>query len=211
MIKRFLVTAAVVLGVVAILYLLGFGESGAILALAPLGTMWTPDKDYVWTDPVTKVPRQIAVRGVPIPLADAVRYGIVSPDQAREMTGGGRLAVTPSETKEAQDARLGTYAGAGTGRLDANSWAGVTAPAEGMAAVESPQPLRALETIGAGTEGTAAQGAPSNTPQGAQAGAGGAGTGAQVGATTQPPAGDLGPGTRTTTRTVPPAGGTESR
>jgi len=126
-----------------------FGGDAPILAVAIAAPpmfgrgahpMYVPDKDYIWTDPDTGVERQVGVKGVAMTLADAVRYGIVTPEDAGSLSGG-RL---PVETEEARDARLSSFQSAGTGSLDPNlgSAAGVRPigePARVAPAAPSPE------------------------------------------------------------------------
>ncbi|HKS27082.1 MAG TPA: hypothetical protein VJS44_04655 [Pyrinomonadaceae bacterium] len=57
--------------------------------------MYTPTEDKEIEDS-NGITRQVAVKGVPMPLSDAVRYGLVSPDEARKLAGG---QFRPAETK----------------------------------------------------------------------------------------------------------------
>src|SRR6188472_3833665 len=59
---------------------------------AASGEMYTPDEDVVQTN-AEGLQIQVASKGVPMPMRDAIKYGLVPNPQARAGTG-------PSETKE---------------------------------------------------------------------------------------------------------------
>lgn len=152
--------------------------------------MWTPDQDYYWTDPVSGVERHVGVKGVPMPLTDAVRYGMVSVAEARKLSG----QAGPSETKAQEQAsiqRADTYVQAGSaGATDAfmgvQPMATPARPRE-TPAPATPTPGSASPASATGATATGTTGARQTTTRTAtratQASSGGAGTaGGQTGA-----------------------------